>query len=384
MILCIDYALVGPDLHLVSNVHIIVRGGRIERIVSEVSSYCDYRFHNAVAIPPLCNAHIHGLDVCLLGYGIDKTLDELVSIKGGLKYRLLRTVLSEMNPIECLNAVKSLAMRSGVLALGIVVELGDELYTRIFNIARGGPYVKLLAQPSPEIVSEGADAALGSYLKLLQLYDGVCLDTVYDVDPHGLQVLDEEAKRGNKLIQVHVSETPDLAAKRDYELLKGLSCIAIVHGTFIDFDTYTNLELSRFPWIACPRSNMYHSSALPDPRILINQSRISRLALGSDNASWFSPDVSLEISTAFIYLRKRIPLAHASELCRALLRAATYGCYSTLGIGVLGLHEGARAEFLIVKLPTSVRPENVLSTLCLYMPTLRKYLVVDEEMISLG
>jgi len=383
LMICVDYALVGPSLRVVENACIEVDSRVIHRIDTESSCGCDHRFRNSVALPPLCNAHIHVLDLHLLGYGVDKELGELVSMHGGIKYRRLESILSSIDIAESLRAVKRLARSSGILALGMIVELSDLLPKNVLQSARDR-FTRILAQPSPQRVVEDREAALNSYLELLQRYDGVCLDTVHDLGREYLAILDSEAKRLDKLVQIHVAETASLAASRDYELLKGLERATIVHGTFVAYEEYRRCDLDRFHWVVCPRSNLYHAGRLPDPRIVLEQGARSRLSLGSDNVSWFSPSTSCELSTAFIYMKRLVAKERALDLCRALLRASTYGCYESLAIEGLGLYEGSLPIFLIAEAPVRIERENVLSALCLHLQSMTKYLVYGEQVIPLA
>ncbi len=378
MRLCVDYALVGKELVLKKNVVFEISSGRIESISVE-DNRCDLYIPNSVALPPLCLAHSHPLDNALQDYGEDRRLEELVSLRHGLKYQLLEN-LDDVQLIEATRLFFLDALRNGVLVLGVYAEFGSR-GVNIVERAKLQPWIKVYPQPEPSQCED-----LDSYVYLAKRYRALGLDTLLLLSDRDLEELGHVVNTYDVDVQVHVSETENLWKARDFEKLRYLRRASVVHGTYLNDEAYRE-SVYRYcsAWIVCPRSNLYHEARLPSISVLMKHYGGGKpVAVGSDNAAWFSPSPLLEISIAYALYRHEVASLGRRELLQFLLSACTYGCFEALGFGdVFVLRPGKPSVMLILAGQALRLSSNVLVTIVKRGFEMKRLLVVGDKVFDL-
>jgi len=264
---------------------------------------------HTVIMPGLCNAHSHLLDMVLPECGEGLALEELVAHPHGLKYRLM---LERMGHIA--DAVKALRLDSVLAATYAEYQLVEPL-----RGLHGGTRILVYPQPRTKEREE--------IISVLEEYRAVGLDTVFDVTGF----LEEFSRRVTSLrarVQVHVSETPDLYHARDYEYAYEIPGAVLIHCTLLDAETLAETAMQK-PVVICPTSNATLTGRLPDLSRLLQAWRSGEkplLGIGTDNAAWNEPLVSLELRSSYLLLR-----GVGRDVAGLLLYAATIGGHLALG-----------------------------------------------------
>ncbi len=263
-------ALLGEELRPSRNVCIEIEEGVIVNVGGGDS--CGSKALRAtVALPLASNAHLHSSDMLFPEYGVEGELRELVEPPKGLKHRLLASSPREMI-VEASSRAYRLSELSGV---GLIADfrepaaggcrLGREAAKRAFGIAQ----IKLLGRPGDPYGMEGCD--------------GIGLNSPLDVSPGDLEPL-----RGSLILSAHVSETIDARLQEDFEKALKLGVSVIVHGVHLSRSDLEYLAEEGITLVLCPRSNMWHGIGVPPVRWAIEAK--ARIAFGTDNASWQTPD----------------------------------------------------------------------------------------------
>jgi len=373
----VDYVFINENLELIENACIDISSSSIINIESNCKDVGDIYFPSSIALPPLCNAHIHILDNALVEYGEDQKLSNLVSLPYGKKYELLKK-LSKDTILKSIKEVLTEALNNGVLFLGALLEFGDEGVQYLRKIESLSPIIKIFPQPPPEQWNN-----VDAYIEILKKYKSIGMDTLLTLNWDELKLLDHVAREVNGVIKAHVSETLNLFNKRDFERLSLLTKVLLVHGTYITSDVYEQyIKVRNIPWILCLRSNYYHSRYVPDINLIqAHYKHNFPIAIGTDNSSWFTPSVLDEIS--FAYTIYRVMTNDRKLLAYLLLYASTIGCYKTLGIGYHGLEVGAPPIMLILQNPVFNYSHNITISLVKRGYSSEKILIAGEEIIPL-
>ncbi len=278
---------------------------------------------DAVAMPSLCDAHLHAPDAAIADAGEELGLHELVAQPTGLKYRLLAG--KGTGDLEgALSSLARLLRLQGVHAAAVYLENGwvsAPLAVEAFKAA--GVAVRPLPQPWEKKAPE--------MLALLRRWRGLGLDTVFDVEEWELRLLASLAGETGGQLHVHVAEDPALAAIGDLQVAVDAGVSAVVHLTHASPGEALEAAERGLGLVYCPVSNYYHLGALPDPRGLVAAAEAGLpVGLGSDNAAWPPPSPAYTMSASYTLLRPRSRDRHA--LARSLLYASTVGCHRVLGL----------------------------------------------------
>ncbi len=325
-------------------------GGPSFSAACPVRGFEDYQ--GFMALPSLCSAHSHLLDYAFPEAGEEKTIEELVALPGGLKYRLLaktpRRVL-----LERLSLLPRLLGEKGVGIVYSYAELGDEGVSILRRVFSG---TGIVVEPYPQPLRPG----LRDYALLLEKYGRVGLDVATSFEDWELEELRRTARRVDGIIQVHVSETPSLYRARDYEkaVVLGRAGVA-VHATFLAGDELEEIATRMRGLVLCPTSNRYHVGV--GPRVEEVYERLWRkgyrsLAFGTDNAAWGEPSVLGEAREAYLLARQHL-LGDVDGLAEMLVYMATVGCEN------VGPAERSRGSVVLVELPEAKWSERPLVTL---------------------
>jgi len=336
-------ALVGDELRAIYRPCIDIDDEQRVRGIGQGCSPSRRIYPGLVLLPALCNAHLHILDASIAEAGETLPLHELVALPTGLKYKLL----SELDQVELdkrISRVLDSMKRKGILYAGVYAELarrGLELVNSSTTRARIS--ARILGQPLTK--------SLDAYLQLLGEAGGVGLDTVFDLGPEELAELSSYARRLNRHVHVHVSETLELYRSKDYEIVLQVSPTAAIHLTYLDRDEIMELAESGIGLVFCPRSNMYHLGRLPPLSVLPELLDKTVIGIGTDNAAWIPPYVDEEIMFTYMVVHKD-GRDKAELLARALLRAASIDCMKLLRLDTVTVDESAPiAKLLVAEIP---------------------------------
>jgi cytosine/adenosine deaminase-related metal-dependent hydrolase len=313
---------------------------------------------------------VHVLDSALLEMGEDRSIEELVAFPTGLKYSALRSLGSD-TIVEALRELVEHMLRQGMARMFTYVELGDK---GVFMLRRAleGYHIDTVFLAQPEV----KDAA--EYFRMLERYGGVGLDTVFDLEPDELKRLADQARRASGDVHVHVSETPELYEERDYEVAMYARPTAAVHLTFLDGEMVVEMAREGIMPIFCPRSNVYHLGKLPplDSLVQLYNERLPA-GLGTDNAAWIPYDIREELQFAYISYRNRVK--RPQELGRALIYAATWGCWVKRMAGGTATRYGLEDSILIALVPGIENSNDIHVSLAKRLSQARTVLVASGK-----
>ncbi len=310
------------------DVCIHVESGLIESIESPAT--CPQGYFGGpglVALPQPGIAHAHSGDHLFPEAGYDMRLQDLVAPPSGLKHRLLAAAPRD-RLVEAIREYYSLAWRLGAGLLVDFREGGGEgclAAKEAASLAPEGLAVVVLGRPGPGF-PEGCD--------------GVGLPSALDYDEATLRELASRYKPS----MVHVAETPFLRESGDLERALEAGFTGLVHGTFLSPRDLDAVSDSGAWLVLCVRSNMWHGLGLPP--VAAAAERVERLALGTDNAAWTTPNPWRELEAAL--LAARLQSAPAGEdLAAKLLDALLVQPYLMVGERPRVIAEGAPARFLL-------------------------------------
>ncbi|MCX8196052.1 MAG: amidohydrolase family protein [Acidilobaceae archaeon] len=320
-------ALVG-ELEVRRDVCVFVRDGRVESI--EGSGSCREGSLGGPAfalLPQPANAHVHSADHAFPEYGSSLSLEELVAPPHGLKHRLL----SATPPEALTKAIFELYYAAWRLGIGLLVDfregggLGCTLAAKAREGLPEGMRVLILGRPGPEwpMGCEGLGA------------------------PSPLNYGEREfleLAMNHRPAMAHVAETPEARRRGDLERALRARLDAIVHGTHLSPDDLEALREEGVGLVLCPSSNMWHGVGLPPVADAIKAG--VRLALGTDNAAWSSPNVWLEARQALLLARAQG--AKGEEVAKEVLRALFVAPYELIGLRPPLIEEGEEAKMVLL------------------------------------
>ncbi|MCE4604869.1 MAG: amidohydrolase family protein [Aeropyrum sp.] len=262
-------------------------------------------------LPKPSNAHIHSSDVLWPDVGFEMSIEELVSPPRGLKHVLLSRAGERAASDASLGVYKWLDSM-GVGGVGDFKEpaSGGCLPTRerLENTAVRLEVV-LLGRPGDPYGLEGCD--------------GIGLNSPLDVDPTRIRGLKNSLKGP---LHAHVAEIPELRREGDLEAALEMGVDAIVHGTHLKSGDLDLLRDNGVIHVMSVRSNMWHSTGIPPVAEAIN--RGVRIAVGTDNAAWNTPDVWEEAYS--LALVGRLQGLKDERLARAILEGLFVWGYRSL------------------------------------------------------
>lgn len=320
--------LAGLELEVRREVCVTVRDGLIESIESYGScSESSLGGYSLALIPQPGNAHVHSADHAFPEYGVTMRLGDLVAPPLGLKHRLLESTPAE-ELVKAISEFYRLAWRMG---LGLLVDfregggVGCMLAVKAREVTPRGLRIVILGRPGPRW-PEGCDGL------------GISSPLDYDV----IMLRDLASK--HKPAMAHVAEDPEARAMGDLERALEAGLDAIVHGTHLSSEDLELLREKRVALIMCPRSNMWHSIGIPPVAEALR--RGVTLALGSDNASWQTPDIWVEAQTAMLIARYQG--LKDEWVARSILKSVMVTPYVILGLKPPVIEEGWEARMLMV------------------------------------
>ncbi len=373
----VSYALVGESLEPVGAVCIEVYDDGVIGIGSSCGVPRVIDLRGFVALPPLCNGHLHVMDSAIPEYGEGSELSELVSHPHGLKYRLLASTPLPIIRDSVLRTFKRV-LSEGVLFTGVYAELGlkgAKLVTDLY--ASLGIEGRVLAQPITKSVYE--------YLDVARMIGGIGFDTVFDIDSHGRRLIAILSRTSGWIVHVHVSETRELYEARDYEYIDELAPTAFIHGIYMDVDELASLLDQGYSWIICPRSNTLLAKTSPPlaKAYWLWRKGYRSIGLGTDNAAWIPPSIGVELEYSYILYAWRS--GDPEDYARMLIHTTTLGCYRALGLPPSVLESGVKLGAIVLAGIEDIEYSGApLSTIVKRLSTAHQVKIVrqvDEEPI---
>lgn len=327
---------------------------------------------STLLMPPLCNGHVHVLDLGVADRWEDYPLEVLVQQPRGLKYKYLASQ-SIHELIEWIHKTLKLLEADGIGYAGVYAEEGFRGSLALVQASKSTRLrLRVLAQPVSKSLVEA--------IELADYIGGLGLDTPFDYGLDAVSRLRTLAKGYGVHIHVHVSEDVVMHELRDYLYALELGARAAIHGTHLDLGEAEQLLHEGIWLVVCPRSNILLARSTPPLELafMLWKMGYRRLALGTDNAGWIEPSITQELATAYLLLRNRG--IGARETAEALLHMATLSCAELLGFDA-GLEEGTYLYALIARHPTfsvADEPQAIVKRLS----ASQKMLVEGVELVS--
>lgn len=322
-----DMALVGESLRVEKRVCISVREGLVESITSQASCRPGaLGGENLIVTPQPALLHAHSGDHAFPEYGVDMRLEALVAPPHGLKHRRLQALPGDIL-LAAVTEYYRLAWRLGVGLLADFREgggVGCSIARRALESAPEGIAVVVLGRPGPEF-PRGCD--------------GLGLSSPLDYEGDELRRLVDEFKPAF----THVAETRESRLMGDFELALEAGFTGVVHGTHLSREDLEAMKSRGMGLVLCPRSNLWHGVGVPPVREALTV--LDRVGVGSDNASWMTPNIWREMEAALLLARSSGPTGE--WLAERLLRGVFIESYRMVGARPRLLAEGAPAYFLV-------------------------------------
>ena len=327
---------------------------------------------STLLMPPLCNGHVHVLDLGIADRWEGYPLETLVQQPRGLKYKYL-AMQSIDELVEWAYKTLKLLEVDGVGFVGAYVEEG---FRGSLALAQASKYTRLRVR----ILAQPASKSLVEAIELANYVGGLGLDTPFDYGLDAISRLRMLARGYGVHIHVHVSEDIVMHELRDHLYALELGARAAIHGTHLDFSEAEQLLCEGIWLVVCPRSNILLARSTPPLELAFTLWRTGyrTLALGTDNAGWVEPSITQEIATSYLLLRSHG--IGAREAAETLLYMATLSCAELLGFDA-GLEEGTNLYALIARHPAfyvADEPQAIVKRLV----TSQKVLVEGVELVS--
>ncbi len=369
----------GDSLEVLSNVDILIRDGKIEKIVRSGTltiSEKDYSIVDCskrVVLPGIVNAHTHSPMVLLRGYCDDLELHEWLSrmweVERHLNSRIIE-LASELAIMEMLSTGTT-----AFVDMYFYPEVTAEVAKRLgIRAALGPPLIEVLYS---------ADKCLREIEDFYRKYRDdeliipiVNVHSIYTCSLETVKTAAEFAKEHGLNLHIHVSETRKevFDAKKKYgkfpvEILHDLGVLnKYAHLVHLGWVTSREIELIRFGDATvthCPVSNMKLATAGFFPFFEMMASGIN-VTIGTDGAASNNClDMFREMKTAVLLQRNnywdtRIKAIH-------VLRAATLCGYRLLRLNGGNIQEGCLADLVLIDAESPylqpLRMDNVVSNI---------------------
>lgn len=203
-------------------------------------------------------------------------------------------------------------------------------------------YASALEQSEVEYVSLSRPSSWSSEDELsevLRKCRGIGVPSPSQVPPWTLEELGRISR--NFIVSAHVSETKRMeeTGSLHYLLNYGVRLKHVVHGVFLENWELKLLSEMDIPLVVTPRSNLWFLDRLPDVKGAME--RGVTVAIGTDNAGCFHPDVWIE-AHILAYSLKISP--------RDLLRMVLLNGYRAIGERPSYVEEGESAYFAVIDL----------------------------------
>ncbi|MDP8003832.1 MAG: hypothetical protein RAK17_06595, partial [Caldisphaera sp.] len=319
---------------------------------------------NLIAIPQPANSHVHSGDNGFPEYGIGKNLHELVSYPDGLKHKLLNSL-----PYNSLiNGIMKFYETAYNMGLGLLIDfregggVGCKASKDALSILNNKIDVLILGRPGPDFP---------------RYCDGLGISSPLDYNPEEIVRLSNTYRPS----MTHVAEDPESREKFDFEISLKASFDAIIHGLYLNEKDFIKLSQTNTYLIFCPTSNLWHGLRIPPIDLALKYN--IKFSVGTDNASWFLPDIYKEVNELLLFLR--LKGIKGEDVAKKLLESIYLNGYYLAKIRPKIIEEGNFANFLLIDGDNS----NILRSINIYnaivkrvMPGFIKYRIDRKKIYS--
>ncbi len=318
----VDHILYGPELIDLGRKHVIVENGYIREIGD---GWLDNAIYSGgVALPLPVNTHIHLNDYRALDRFFGYSLSNYAGRKG-LKHPLIKLFKEPLLPSELLNLF---------IQYSVIADYQEDY--KLCSIFRekfidiGVEYIGL-SRPSNWLYDE-LDT-------VLERCNGLGISNPSTIPPWRREELSFYSRK--HIVSAHVSETRYMEETGGLHYLLGsnISLKHVVHGVFLEdweFKVLSDLGISL---VICPRSNIWFTEKITDLDKAFKYG--VNIALGSDNAGCFHPDIWLD--AYLLHIVKKINP-------KTIVEMATINGYKALGMKPRFILENKPAYFMIADL----------------------------------
>jgi len=339
LIINLDKILVGENLDVIEHAYIQIEDGIITDIEQTWSP--DGLNIGGIALPLAVNAHVHLNDYVAPESCIGYDLASFVGSKG-IKLPITRLLRHKFvdNPLA-----KSISI---YYALADFQEHKDYCRENKELIERNGPRYLGLSRPfNPLDTAEYDDAA--------RICGGIGISNPLRIPPYVM----EKISRLSLMypVSAHVSETRRMEERGSLQYLLNyrVRLISVVHGIFLKKWELRQLAEENIPLVVCPRSNLWFIGRTADIATALKEG--VTIALGTDNAGCFHPDIFAEMELLFTIYRGNIDT-------REIVKMAFTNGYKALGTSPRFIDVRQPADMLILREPRLARYSwNVYGTI---------------------
>lgn len=322
LIFNLHHLLYGEELIDLTKVHVVVENG----VIKEVSSgWVNEAITNGgVAIPLPVNAHVHLNDYRAPDHHYGLSLPDYAGRKG-VKHALITLFKDPIMPIE---------LASVLTQYSVVVD-----YQEDFNECSLLKFVLTNYGVNYIGLSRPLDWFNDDLFEICRRCNGLGISNPTVVPPHRLNELSNISRE--YIVSAHVSESQwmETTGGLHYLLSSGVRLKHVVHGVFLEDWEFKLLADNDIALITCPRSNLWFTNRLPNINAALNHG--VKVAIGTDNAGCFHPDVWMDAYTLLYYLKLDPKL---------ILEMLLINGYRAIGWEPKVIKEGVEASFMVLDL----------------------------------
>ncbi len=318
----LHHLLRGEELEDIGRSHIIIENGCIAEIGQ--GWFSDADITGGVAVPLPVNAHVHLNDYRAPDHYIGYSIGNYVGHKG-LKHALI-TLYKE--PLVAKELEPLLAM------YGLIIDYQEHHW--LCNNFR-----KILSEYNTSYIGLSRPKSWDDRLEDICVdCGGLGISNPTRVPPWALGEIASLSRR--YIVSAHISETPKMekTGGLHYLLSAGVRLKQAVHGTFLEEWEIKLLAEHGISLVVNPRSNVWFTGRLPPIRQALENEVV--VALGTDNAGCFHPDIWVEAEFLFNYFPDIDP--------KLVVEIATLNGYKSIGMEPYTIDEGKEAFLLIADL----------------------------------
>lgn len=270
------HLLYGEELDDLGRSHIIIEKGIIKEIGSNWLNDADYT--GGVALPLVSNVHVHLNDYRIPEYYYGLSLTDYVGSKG-LKKPLIHLYKEPILANELLNI---LIQYRFIVDYQEIPWLCRTYYEKLLEY--GVEYYGL-SRPS----NWDNDDELFNVIKYCS---GIGIPNPTRISPLSLQSISRISIK--YIVSAHVSETKHMEERGGlhYLISNRIKLSHVVHGVFLEDWELKVLADNNIVLVVTPRSNIWFLNKLPNIPKALEYGVV--IALGSDNAGCFHPDVWID------------------------------------------------------------------------------------------
>jgi len=356
----VHHLLYGEELEDLGRTSFMIEDGYIVEIKN--GWYNDADVNGGVAIPLPVNAHVHLNDYRVLEHYYGLTLEQYVGFKG-LKHSLITLYKDPLIPRELLDVL---------VQYGLIIDYQEivencRVYSEVFkaiNVKYYGlhEYYGLLkagvwdVDVLEQIVSKCNGLAIGNPLR---------------IPPYIIHYLSDLSRK--TIVSAHVSETKYMAERGDlhYMLANRINLKHVVHGVFLEDWEFKILADNDIILVVNPRSNIWFTGRVANVVKALEHG--VKIAIGTDNAGVFHPDVWIEAHLLENYLKINP---------KTILEMLFVNGYHAVGEKPYFITEGDRANVMIVDLGlANERSGNIYLSLINRLPWSRSRIIIKHDKV---